>query len=219
MAILVAVGGAYNQEQDIGRKENAMAETRRYLGDTGIALLQGEEVVGSLPFSKGADGLLLTNKRLFCVSKSRKEAKILMGLHKDVLAFELVRLKRNTVFLLLGIILALAAPVLAIFALSGRSGGAETAPAAPAAGVAQGILSSLSALVANIVHVGLIVGCVACALLALTLIVAYFVTAEAKIKCCIGGQEAEGPVSRKQLRSVSDFINRFYTLVDRPGYR
>lgn len=196
-----------------------MAETQRYLGDTGIALLQGEEVVGSLPFSKGADGLLLTNKRLFCVSKSRKEAKILMGLHRDVQAFEFVRVKRKIVFLALGIVLAAAAPILAFFALSVRSGLAQGGPAAD---VAQGALVPLTALVARaagIVPVALAAGCVACALLALTLIVGYFFTAEARIKCCIGGQEAEGSVSRKQLRSIPDFVNRFYTLADHLGYR
>lgn len=196
-----------------------MAESQRYLGDTGIALLQGEEVVGSLPFSKGDDGLLLTNKRLFCVSKSRKEAKILMGLHRDVQAFEFVRVKRKIVFLSLGIVLAVAAPILAFFALSARSGLAQGGPAPD---VAQGALVPLTALVAlaaGIVPVALTAACAACALLALTLIVGYFFTAEAKIKCCIGGQETEGTVSRKQLRSIPDFINRFYTLVDHPGYR
>lgn len=203
----------------MGRKGNALAENQRYLGDTGIALLQGEEVVGSLPFSKGADGLLLTNKRLFCVSKSRKEEKILMGLHRDVQALEFVTVKRKIVFLALGIVLAAAAPILAFFALSARSGLAQGGPAAD---VAQGALAPLTALVAlaaGIVPVTLTAGCVACALVALTLIVGYFFTAEAKIRCCIGGQEAEGPVSRKQLRSIPDFINRFYTFVDHPGYR
>lgn len=200
----------------MGRKENALAENQRYLGDTGIALLQGEEVVGALPFSKGADGLLLTNKRLFCVSKSRKEEKILMGLHRDVQALEFVTVKRKIVFLALGIVLAAAAPILAFFALSARSGLAQGGPAAD---VAQGVLAPLTALVAGIVPVILNAGCVACAVVALTLIVGYFFTAEAKIRCCIGGQEAEGPVSRKQLRSIPDFINRFYTFVDHPGYR
>ena len=196
-----------------------MAEAQRYLKDTGIALLEDEEVVGSLPFSKGTDGLLLTDKRLFCMSKSRKEAKVLIGLHRDVQAFEFVKVRWKIVLLALGIVLAAAVPILAFLALSAYSDGAEMGPAAPATAAAQGILSGISALVADIAHVGLIAGCIVCALLSVTLIVSYFVTAEARIKCRIGGQEVEGSVSRKQVLTIPEFINLFYKLTGRAEHQ
>ena len=188
-----------------------MTEAQRYLEDTGIAFLEDEEVMESLPFSKGTDGLLLTNKRLFYMSRSRKEAKVLIGLHRDVQAFEFVKVRWKIVLLALGIVLAVAVPILTFFALPARSAGLETGLVAPGA-AAQGIPSSLSALVADIASVGPIVGCVVCALLAVTLIVSYFVTARARIKCRIGGQEVEGSVSRKQVLTIPEFINRFYKL-------
>jgi len=162
-----------------------MAEIQKWLAEIGIRFSEGENLIDSLVFSNEHDALLLTNKRLFYLDTSR-ETTILVGLHKDVSAFQFIKLGRSAGLLVSGIILAIATAALAI---------------------------STQFVESETVKFGLMAGGGLCAIITPILIISYFFSGGAKFKCWIGGQQVDNDVSSKQVEDALDFMNRFYEQV------
>ena len=162
-----------------------MAEIQKWLAEIGIRFSEEESLIDSLVFSNEHDALLLTNKRLFYLDTSR-ETRILVGLHKDVSAFQFIKLGRSAGLLVSAIILAIAIAALAV---------------------------STQFVESDVVKFGLIAGCGLCAIVTPILLISYFFSGGAKFKCWIGEQEVDNDLPTKQVKAALDLMNRFYELV------
>ena len=163
-----------------------MAEIQDWLTRTGIKSMQGETPVETLVFADNRSAMLLTDKRMVYIERS-KATKILIGLLKDVSALEFNKEERSIGLLVSGIIMAIAAIALAIGTVFVDS---------------------------ELIKFSIIGGCGICVIATAVLLSNYYTSGGASFKCWIGEQKVEDSVPEARSEAALNFINRFYELID-----